>query len=343
MEIQAFCSNCFVYLKLWVCRIFLLTCSHTFHYVYVIFQMLFNTFLCTAAFGSLRPEKCPQVCITSSGKPVILPQREQQQGQERCSLPSAGQEDTVCTAQVGDHILNEVHLDQTSKLQVVPEENRTETLSSKDEHLQTWALNGVNHAACTLFALLLCVHFRIQILHCLVCFQSRLKSCMSVHTSKKQKEYLCNVFFSTTNENKYLIAIFVRIQESLMSSRSSARLCWASLEMHVLLFCDQKILQCWLLYLMLFYDKCQIRTCHLHDRHSKQDRHSSEWHWLVYYQYLFSAAPEQTKKGNHMVMLIWALLWNITIKFCLHSSHTWHFNVNVNILSTFKNYSLHPL
>ncbi|XP_048797393.1 LIM and calponin homology domains-containing protein 1 isoform X5 [Lagopus muta] len=87
---------------------------------------------------TVRPEKCPQVCITSSGKPVILPQREQQQGQERCSLPSAGQEDTVCTAQVGDHILNEVHLDQTSKLQVVPEENRTETLSSKDEHLQTF-------------------------------------------------------------------------------------------------------------------------------------------------------------------------------------------------------------
>eukprot|EP00076_Gallus_gallus_P020329 XP_015140952.1 LIM and calponin homology domains-containing protein 1 isoform X6 [Gallus gallus] len=85
-----------------------------------------------------RPEKCPQVCITSSGKPVILPQQEQQQGQERCSLPPAGQEDTVCTAQAGDHSLNEVHLDQTSKLQVVPEENRTETLSSKDEHLQTF-------------------------------------------------------------------------------------------------------------------------------------------------------------------------------------------------------------
>ncbi|XP_010708546.1 LIM and calponin homology domains-containing protein 1 isoform X5 [Meleagris gallopavo] len=85
-----------------------------------------------------RPEKCPQVCITSSGKPVILPQREQQQEQERCSLPHAGQEDTVCTAQVGDHILNEVHFDQTSKLQVAPEENRTETLSSKDEHLQTF-------------------------------------------------------------------------------------------------------------------------------------------------------------------------------------------------------------
>ncbi|XP_021249402.1 LIM and calponin homology domains-containing protein 1 isoform X2 [Numida meleagris] len=87
---------------------------------------------------AVRPEKSPQVCITSSGKPVILPQQEQQQGQERCSLPPAGQEDTVCTAQVGDYSLNEVHLDQTSKLQVVPEENRTETLSSKDEHLQTF-------------------------------------------------------------------------------------------------------------------------------------------------------------------------------------------------------------
>ncbi|XP_065593157.1 LIM and calponin homology domains-containing protein 1 isoform X5 [Cyrtonyx montezumae] len=87
---------------------------------------------------TVRPEKSPQVCITSSGKPVILPQQEQQQGQERCSLPPAGQEDTVCTAQVGDRSLNEVHLDQTSELQVVPEENRTETLSSKDERLQTF-------------------------------------------------------------------------------------------------------------------------------------------------------------------------------------------------------------
>uniref|UniRef100_A0A8C2TZV1 LIM and calponin homology domains 1 n=1 Tax=Coturnix japonica TaxID=93934 RepID=A0A8C2TZV1_COTJA len=85
-----------------------------------------------------RPEKSPQVCITSSGKPVILPQQEQQQGQESGSLPPAGQEDTVCPAQVGDHSLNEVHLDGTSKLQMVPEENRTETLSSKEEHLQTF-------------------------------------------------------------------------------------------------------------------------------------------------------------------------------------------------------------
>lgn len=342
MEIKAFYSIVIVWCtyKLCVCRIFLLTCSHTFHYVYVVFQVLFNTFLWTAAFGSLRPEKCPQVCITSSGKPVILPQQEQQQGQERCSLPPAGQEDTVCTAQAGDHSLNEVHLDQTSKLQVVPEENRTETLSSKDEHLQTWALYGVNHAAWSPFALLLCVHFRIPILHCLVCFQSRLKYCMSVHISKKQKEYLCNVFFSTTNESKYLIAIFTRIQKSLMSSRGSAGLCWASLEMHVLLLCDQKMLQCQLLYLMLFYDKSQIRTRHLHD--SKQDSHSSEWHWLVFCRYLFSAAPKQTKTGNPMVMLIWALLCNVTIKFCLHSSHMWHFNLNVNMLSIFNNYFLHP-
>lgn len=98
--------------------------------------MLLNTFLCTAAFGSLRPEKCAQVCSTSSGKPVMLPQQEQQ-GQERCNLPPAGQDDTICTAQMGEDSLNEVHPDQTSKLQEVPEENKNETLSTKDEHLQT--------------------------------------------------------------------------------------------------------------------------------------------------------------------------------------------------------------
>lgn len=99
--------------------------------------MLLNTSLCAAAFGSLRPEKSPQACINNSGKPIIPPPQEQQQGQEKCNIPSAGQDETICTAQVGEGSLNEVHLDQTSKLQEVPGENKTETLSSKDEHLQT--------------------------------------------------------------------------------------------------------------------------------------------------------------------------------------------------------------
>ncbi|KAM9236671.1 LIM and calponin homology domains-containing protein 1 [Leptosomus discolor] len=87
---------------------------------------------------TVRPEKCPQVCINSSGKPVIQPPQEQQQGQEKCNLPSAGQDETICTAQVGEGSISEVHLGQTSKLQEIPEENKTETLSSKDEHLQTF-------------------------------------------------------------------------------------------------------------------------------------------------------------------------------------------------------------
>ncbi|XP_069647238.1 LIM and calponin homology domains-containing protein 1 isoform X6 [Haliaeetus albicilla] len=87
---------------------------------------------------TMRPEKCPQVCINSSGKPVIQPLQEQQQGQEKSNLPPAEQDETVCTAQVGEGNLNEVHLGQTSKLQEVSEENKTETLSSKDEHLQTF-------------------------------------------------------------------------------------------------------------------------------------------------------------------------------------------------------------
>lgn len=67
----------------------------------------------------------------------MQPPQEEQQEQEKCNLPPAGQDETVCTAQAGEGSLNEDHLDQTSKLQEVPEENKTETLSSKDEHLQT--------------------------------------------------------------------------------------------------------------------------------------------------------------------------------------------------------------
>jgi len=93
--------------------------------------------LCTAAFGSLRPEKCPQVCTNSSRKPVIQPPQEQQQGQERCNLPPAQQDETVCAARVGEGSLDEVHLDQIPKRQEIPEEKKTETLPSKDEHLQT--------------------------------------------------------------------------------------------------------------------------------------------------------------------------------------------------------------
>ncbi|XP_067993715.1 LIM and calponin homology domains-containing protein 1, partial [Melanerpes formicivorus] len=85
-----------------------------------------------------RPEKCPQVCVNSSGKPAMQPPQEEQQEQEKCNLPPAGQEETVCTAHVGEGSLNEVHLDQTSKLQEVPEDSKRETLSSKAEHPQTF-------------------------------------------------------------------------------------------------------------------------------------------------------------------------------------------------------------
>ncbi|XP_058693294.1 LIM and calponin homology domains-containing protein 1 isoform X3 [Poecile atricapillus] len=84
-----------------------------------------------------RPEKCPQVYTNSSGKPAIEPPQEQQQGQKD-SLPPTGQDEIISTAQVAEDGHNEVHLGQTSKLQEVPEENKMETLSSKDEHLQTF-------------------------------------------------------------------------------------------------------------------------------------------------------------------------------------------------------------
>ncbi|XP_010211355.1 PREDICTED: LIM and calponin homology domains-containing protein 1-like [Tinamus guttatus] len=85
-----------------------------------------------------RPEECPQVCTNSSGKVATQPQQEHQQEQERCNLPPAGQNDIISTAQVGDHSLNKVHSDETSNLQEVPEENKNETVSSKNEHLQTF-------------------------------------------------------------------------------------------------------------------------------------------------------------------------------------------------------------
>ncbi|XP_041343164.1 LIM and calponin homology domains-containing protein 1 isoform X4 [Pyrgilauda ruficollis] len=84
-----------------------------------------------------RPQKCPQVYTNSSGKPSIEPLQEQQQGQED-SLPPTGQDEIISTAQVAEDGNNEVHLFQASKLQEVPEENKMEALSSKDEHLQTF-------------------------------------------------------------------------------------------------------------------------------------------------------------------------------------------------------------
>ncbi|XP_054150581.1 LIM and calponin homology domains-containing protein 1 isoform X2 [Melozone crissalis] len=82
-----------------------------------------------------RPEKCPQVYTNRSGKPAIEPPQEQQQGQED-RLPPTGEDEIISTAQVAENGNSEVHLGQKSKLQEVPEENKMETLSSKDEHLQ---------------------------------------------------------------------------------------------------------------------------------------------------------------------------------------------------------------
>lgn len=110
--------------------------------------MLLNPSLCTTAFGSLRAEKCPQGYTNSSGKPAIEPSQEQQQGQED-SLPPTGQDEIISSAQVAEDGHSEVHLGQTSKLQEAPEENKTETLSSKDEHLQMWAFWCESHSLYT--------------------------------------------------------------------------------------------------------------------------------------------------------------------------------------------------
>lgn len=100
--------------------------------------MLLNPSLCTTTFGPLRPEKCPQGYTNTSGKPAIEPSQEQRQGEED-SLPLRGQDEIISRVQVAEDGHNEVHPGQTSKLQEVPEETKMETLSSKDEHLQTWA------------------------------------------------------------------------------------------------------------------------------------------------------------------------------------------------------------
>lgn len=102
----------------------------------MIFEILLNTSLCTTAFGSLRPEKCPQVYTNSSGKPAVEPPQEQQQGQED-SLPHTGQDEIISTARVAEDGHSEDPLGQTPELQEVPEEKKMETLSSKDEHLKT--------------------------------------------------------------------------------------------------------------------------------------------------------------------------------------------------------------
>uniref|UniRef100_A0A8C3IPA5 LIM and calponin homology domains 1 n=1 Tax=Chrysemys picta bellii TaxID=8478 RepID=A0A8C3IPA5_CHRPI len=85
--------------------------------------------------GSFIPEKCPQICANSPQRLAVQPQHREEKEQERQHLPDTGQ-DVASTVHMNSQSLDQIHSDQTSQLQEVPERNKV--LSSRDEHLQTF-------------------------------------------------------------------------------------------------------------------------------------------------------------------------------------------------------------
>ncbi|XP_053885168.1 LIM and calponin homology domains-containing protein 1 isoform X9 [Malaclemys terrapin pileata] len=85
--------------------------------------------------GSFIPEKCPQICANSPQRLAVQSQHREEKEQERQHLPDTGQ-DVASTVHMSSHSLDQIHSDQTSQLQEVPERNKV--LSSRDEHLQTF-------------------------------------------------------------------------------------------------------------------------------------------------------------------------------------------------------------
>ncbi|XP_034627842.1 LIM and calponin homology domains-containing protein 1 isoform X12 [Trachemys scripta elegans] len=84
--------------------------------------------------GSFIPEKCPQICANSPQRLAVQSQHREEKEQERQHLPDTGQ-DVASTVHMSSHSLDQIHSDQTSQLQEVPERNKVS--SSRDEHLQT--------------------------------------------------------------------------------------------------------------------------------------------------------------------------------------------------------------
>ncbi|KAM9143049.1 LIM and calponin homology domains-containing protein 1 isoform 1-T1 [Pangshura tecta] len=87
----------------------------------------------TTTTGSFIPEKCPQVCANSPQRLAVQPQHREEKEQERQHLLDTGQ-DVAFTIHMSSHSLDQIHSDQTSRLQEVPERNKV--MSSRDEQLQ---------------------------------------------------------------------------------------------------------------------------------------------------------------------------------------------------------------
>uniref|UniRef100_A0A452IW71 Uncharacterized protein n=1 Tax=Gopherus agassizii TaxID=38772 RepID=A0A452IW71_9SAUR len=87
----------------------------------------------TTTTGSFITEKCPQICANSPQRLAVQPQHREEKEQERQHLPDTGQ-DVAFTIHMSSHSLDQIHSDQTSQLQEVPERNKV--VSSRDEQLQ---------------------------------------------------------------------------------------------------------------------------------------------------------------------------------------------------------------
>ncbi|XP_074807599.1 LIM and calponin homology domains-containing protein 1 isoform X1 [Natator depressus] len=86
--------------------------------------------------GSIKHEKCPRICANSPQRLAVQPQHREEKEQERQHLPDTGQ-DVASTIHMSSHSLDQIHPDQTSQLQKVPERNK-KVVSSRDEQLQTF-------------------------------------------------------------------------------------------------------------------------------------------------------------------------------------------------------------
>ncbi|EMP26720.1 LIM and calponin like proteiny domains-containing protein 1, partial [Chelonia mydas] len=86
--------------------------------------------------GSINHEKCPRICANSPQRLAVQPQHREEKEQERQHLPGTGQ-DVASTIHMSSHSLDQIHPDQTSQLQKVPERNK-KVVSSRDKQLQTF-------------------------------------------------------------------------------------------------------------------------------------------------------------------------------------------------------------
>nr|XP_032620877.1 LIM and calponin homology domains-containing protein 1 isoform X5 [Chelonoidis abingdonii] len=87
----------------------------------------------TTTTGSFITEKCPQICANSPQRLAVQPQHREEKEQDKQHLPDTGQ-DVAFSIHINSHSVDQIHSDQTSQLQEVPERNKV--VSSRDEQLQ---------------------------------------------------------------------------------------------------------------------------------------------------------------------------------------------------------------